>query len=121
MHGVGTFFDPRLNDPIKYPVAARAGFGNIHYGIRIAIASRQSLALFNSISLQSPHHSQLRELILIQMLPHAVMLSFVIGHNAIFVTLNRSGQSLAGTCIHPTRWESMPFKRIEHLIMPTKR
>jgi hypothetical protein len=29
MHGVGTFFDPRLNDPIKYPVAARAGFGNI--------------------------------------------------------------------------------------------
>ena len=29
MHGVGTFFDPRLNDPIKYPVAARAGFHNI--------------------------------------------------------------------------------------------
>lgn len=29
MHGVGTFFDPRLNDPVKYPVAARAGFGNI--------------------------------------------------------------------------------------------
>jgi hypothetical protein len=29
MHGVGTFFDPRLNDPVKYPVAARAGFWNI--------------------------------------------------------------------------------------------
>jgi hypothetical protein len=29
MHGIGTFFDPRLNDPIKYPIAARAGFGNI--------------------------------------------------------------------------------------------
>jgi mono/diheme cytochrome c family protein len=28
MQGQGTFFDPRLNDPKKYPVAARAGFGN---------------------------------------------------------------------------------------------
>jgi hypothetical protein len=29
MHGKGTFFDPRLNDPIKFPVAARAGFFNV--------------------------------------------------------------------------------------------
>jgi mono/diheme cytochrome c family protein len=29
MHGQGTFFDPRLNDPVQFPVAARAGFGNI--------------------------------------------------------------------------------------------
>jgi cytochrome c peroxidase len=29
MHGKGTFFDPRLNDPTKFPVAARAGFGNV--------------------------------------------------------------------------------------------
>ena len=29
MHGQGTFFDPRLNDPVKFPVAARAGFYNI--------------------------------------------------------------------------------------------
>src|SRR5207244_5255002 len=28
MHGQGTFFDPRLNDPAQFPVAARAGFGN---------------------------------------------------------------------------------------------
>jgi mono/diheme cytochrome c family protein len=28
LQGQGTFFDPRLNDPKKYPVAARAGFGN---------------------------------------------------------------------------------------------
>ena len=28
LQGQGTFFDPRLDDPIKYPVAARAGFGN---------------------------------------------------------------------------------------------
>jgi hypothetical protein len=29
MHGQGTFFDPRLNDPVKFPVATRAGFFNV--------------------------------------------------------------------------------------------
>lgn len=29
MHGQGTFYDPRLNDADKFPVAARAGFGNV--------------------------------------------------------------------------------------------
>jgi hypothetical protein len=29
MHGKGTFFDPRLNDANQFPVAAKAGFGNV--------------------------------------------------------------------------------------------
>jgi hypothetical protein len=29
MHGQGRFWDPRLNDPVKFPVAARNGFGDI--------------------------------------------------------------------------------------------
>ena len=29
MHGKGTFFDPRLDDPDRFPVAAREGFGNV--------------------------------------------------------------------------------------------
>ena len=29
MHGQGTFIDSRLNDPVKYPVAAAAGSGNV--------------------------------------------------------------------------------------------
>jgi hypothetical protein len=29
MHGKGTFFDPRLNDVQQFPIAARAGFGNV--------------------------------------------------------------------------------------------
>lgn len=29
MHGKGTFYDPRLNDAVKFPVAARAGFANV--------------------------------------------------------------------------------------------
>jgi hypothetical protein len=30
MHGKGTFVDSRLNDALQFPVAARAGFGNVH-------------------------------------------------------------------------------------------
>jgi hypothetical protein len=29
MHGKGTFYDPRLNDATQFPVAARAGFGDV--------------------------------------------------------------------------------------------
>jgi len=29
MHGQGIFFDPRLNDAAKFPVAARAGFAHV--------------------------------------------------------------------------------------------
>jgi hypothetical protein len=29
MHGKGTFYDPRLNDAAQFPIAARAGFGNV--------------------------------------------------------------------------------------------
>ena len=29
MHGKGTFYDPRLNDPVKFPIAAANGFGNV--------------------------------------------------------------------------------------------
>jgi hypothetical protein len=29
MHGKGTFFDPRLNDAARFPIAARAGFADV--------------------------------------------------------------------------------------------
>jgi hypothetical protein len=29
MHGQGTFYDPRLNDPVKFPIAAKAGFADV--------------------------------------------------------------------------------------------
>jgi mono/diheme cytochrome c family protein len=29
MHGKGTFYDPRLNDPVRFPIAAAAGFGDV--------------------------------------------------------------------------------------------
>jgi hypothetical protein len=30
MHGQGTFFDPRLDDAGKFPIAAKNGFGHVH-------------------------------------------------------------------------------------------
>ena len=30
MHGQGRFFDPRLNDPVQFPIAAANGFGNLN-------------------------------------------------------------------------------------------
>jgi hypothetical protein len=29
MHGQGTFFDPRLDNALQFPIAAKAGFGNV--------------------------------------------------------------------------------------------
>jgi hypothetical protein len=29
MHGQGTFFDPRLDDPVQFPIAAANGFGHV--------------------------------------------------------------------------------------------
>ena len=29
MHGKGTFFDPRLDDPLRFPIAAKNGFGHV--------------------------------------------------------------------------------------------
>jgi hypothetical protein len=31
MHGQGTFFDPRLNDPAKFPIATEAGFFDVRH------------------------------------------------------------------------------------------
>jgi hypothetical protein len=30
MHGQGTFYDPRLDDAAKFPIAAKNGFGHVH-------------------------------------------------------------------------------------------
>jgi hypothetical protein len=31
MMGIGTYYDPRLNDPVKYPIAARTGRWNLRH------------------------------------------------------------------------------------------
>ena len=41
LHGSGVFYDPRLNDATKFPVAARAGLGNVRPRRQLTTASRR--------------------------------------------------------------------------------
>jgi hypothetical protein len=53
MHGKGTFFDPRLNDPVQFPVAARAGFGNVRNDPDLITAKLPALHMYQ-LSLRAP-------------------------------------------------------------------
>jgi hypothetical protein len=53
MHGQGTFYDPRLNDPIKFPIAARAGFGNVRSDPDLTTAKLPALQ-FYQLALPAP-------------------------------------------------------------------
>jgi CxxC motif-containing protein (DUF1111 family) len=46
MHGKGTFFDSRLDDKKKYPVAAKAGFGHKHDGEDLISAKLPALHFY---------------------------------------------------------------------------
>lgn len=53
MHGKGTFYDPRLNDPVQFPVAARAGFGNVR-GSPDLISAKLPALHFYQLALPAP-------------------------------------------------------------------
>jgi len=46
MHGQGTFYDPRLNDAVKFPIAARAGFGNVRSNPDLITAKLPALQFY---------------------------------------------------------------------------
>ena len=46
MHGKGTFYDPRLNDAVKFPIAARAGFGNVRNNPDLISSKLPALQLY---------------------------------------------------------------------------
>jgi hypothetical protein len=46
LQGQGTFYDPRLNDSLKYPVAARAGFGNKRSDVDMVTAKLAALQFY---------------------------------------------------------------------------
>ncbi len=46
MHGSGTFFDPRLNNAAQFPVAARAGLGNVRNTPDLITAKLGALHLY---------------------------------------------------------------------------
>ena len=53
MHGKGTFFDPRLNDPVQFPIAAAAGFGNLRNDPDL-ITSRLAALHFYQLAIPAP-------------------------------------------------------------------
>jgi hypothetical protein len=53
MHGKGTFFDPRLNDAVQFPVAARAGSGNVRSDPDLISAKLPALHAYQ-LSLSAP-------------------------------------------------------------------
>jgi hypothetical protein len=53
MMGIGTFYDPRLNDPEKYPIAARTGRWNIRHD-RDLITSKLEALHFYQLGLKPP-------------------------------------------------------------------
>ena len=53
MHGSGTFFDPRLDDASKFPIAARAGFGHVANKPDL-ITSKLAALHFYQLSIPAP-------------------------------------------------------------------
>jgi hypothetical protein len=53
MHGKGTFVDARLDDPLQFPVAARAGFGNVRNDPDL-ITSKLGALQFYQLSIPAP-------------------------------------------------------------------
>ncbi|MGE5139582.1 MAG: hypothetical protein ACM3JD_08985 [Rudaea sp.] len=55
MHGVGRFFDPRLNNAAKFPIAAANGFGNVNVDPDSdRVTSKLPALQFYQLSLPSP-------------------------------------------------------------------
>jgi cytochrome c peroxidase len=53
MHGQGTFFDPRLDNPAKFPVAAAAGFDNVRNDPDL-ITSKLAALHYYQLSIPAP-------------------------------------------------------------------
>jgi hypothetical protein len=53
LQGQGNFYDPRLNDPVKYPVAARAGFGNKRSSVDM-VTSKLGALQFYQLAMPPP-------------------------------------------------------------------
>lgn len=57
MRGQGTFVDPRLDDPIQFPIAAAAGFGEIRHDPDLVTPKLAALQ-FYQLSIQAPSPSR---------------------------------------------------------------
>ena len=54
MHGIGNFSDPRLNDPVKYPIAVENGFYNVTNPVDLITSKLPALKAYQH-SLNAPN------------------------------------------------------------------
>jgi hypothetical protein len=54
MHGQGRFFDPRLNDPTQFPIAAREGFGDVRPHDADRITGKLAALHFYQLAIPAP-------------------------------------------------------------------
>ena len=57
MHGRGRFWDPRLNDAVQFPIAAKNGFGNLNPGLNPEddlITSKLAALHFYQLAIRAP-------------------------------------------------------------------
>jgi hypothetical protein len=57
MHGKGTYYDPRLNDAKQFPVAAKAGFGNVRSNPDL-VTSKLAALHFYQLAIPAPKAPQ---------------------------------------------------------------
>jgi hypothetical protein len=53
MHGAGTFYDPRLADPLQFPVAAKSGFNDVR-SVPDVITSKLAALHFYQLAIPAP-------------------------------------------------------------------
>ena len=108
MHGKGTFIDPRLDDPLRFPVAARAGFGNVRNDPDLITVEAARAAVLPAVD--SGAEARARQLRCAARAKPARRCST--GRRAAPpVTCRRSSPSRAGTCTPPKKSASTTSSR----------
>src|SRR5207253_927431 len=117
MHGVGRFFDPRLDNAAQFPIAATHGFADLPHinPDDDRITSKLSDLQFYQLSIPSP---QPRAGSFDPAAAKRGMSCSAAKPAATTVTSNQSGPNRAGTCTRRPRSASTRFRRIER---PTSR
>ncbi len=116
MHGQGTFYDPRLNDAAKFPIAAREGFGNVRNDPDLITAKLPALH-FYQLAIPAPPAP-----------PGSFDAAAAARGETVFkgaadarsATCRRSSPSRDGTCTRPQRSASTTSRRSVRLTNVTE-
>jgi len=100
MHGQGTFYDPRLNDAERFPIAAANNFGNVRTDNDL-ITSKLAALQFYQLSLPAPAHQKVH-LLREQLSPAKRCLT--VKQNVQPAMFRLFLPSRVGTCILQNRW-----------------